>query len=149
MFFTILVRTEMLPFEGCVLSPSEEHRVFMKKPGGKATEFPLSADVRSGPEDGQHVLLLDHLHEGGQVEERRELGRAISKIELVGTRLVEVPRHIHINSVESSRLCFRDDKQYLFLDFVFSFDQTVPCIALALFSNTVGEPWTEDSHLFR
>ena len=147
MFFTILVRTEMLPFEGCVLSPSEEHRVFMKKPGGKATEFPLSADVRSGPEDGQHVLLLDHLHEGGQVEERRELGRASSKIELVGTRLVEVPRHIHINSVESSRLCFRDDKQYLVLDF--SFDQTVPCIALALFSNTVGEPWTEDSHLFR
>ena len=78
--------------------------MFVKQPGGKATEFPFSADVRSGPEDGQHVLLLDHLHEGGQVEERRELGRTISKIELVGTRLVEVPRHIHINSVESSRL---------------------------------------------
>ena len=31
-------------------SPSEEHGVFVKKPGGKSTEFPLSADVRSGPE---------------------------------------------------------------------------------------------------
>ena len=32
-------------------SPSEEHGVFVKKPGGQATKFPLSADVRSGPED--------------------------------------------------------------------------------------------------
>ena len=50
-------------------SPAEEHGVFVKQPGGKATKLPFSADVRSGPEDCQHVLLLDHLDEGGQIEE--------------------------------------------------------------------------------
>merc|ERR1711936_1193411 len=52
-----------------LIGTSEEHGVFVKQPGGKATEFPFSADIRSGPEDCQHVLLLDHLNEGGQVEE--------------------------------------------------------------------------------
>ena len=78
--------------------------MFVKQPGGKTTEFPLSADVRSGPEDGQHVLLLDHLDEGGQVEEGGELGGSISKVKLVDARFVEVPRHIQINSVETGCL---------------------------------------------
>ena len=56
------------------------------------------------PEDGQHVFLLDHLDEGSQVEEGGELGSAVAKVKLVGARLMEVPRDIHINGVETSSL---------------------------------------------
>ena len=56
------------------------------------------------PEDGQHVFLLDHLDEGGQVKEGGELGSAVAKVKLIGARLVEVPRDIHINSVKTSSL---------------------------------------------
>ena len=113
--------------------------MFVKQPGGKATEFPFSADIRSGPEDCQHVLLLDHLDEGGQVKEGRELGGAISKVKLVGARLVEVPRDIHINSVETSSLPWCGFIFGVFLGPYFQSNQTplgplifnkaLPCIA--------------------
>ena len=66
--------------------------------------FTLLRKVDDAPEDGQHVLLRDHLDKGGQVEERRELGGAASKIELIGTRLVEVPRNVDVNCVQACSL---------------------------------------------
>ena len=92
------------------------------------------------PEDGQHVLLLDHLDEGGQVEEGGELGSAVAKVKLVGARLMEVPRDIHINGVETSSLpwcgfifvgvflgpCFQSYQTPLG---PFIFNKALPCIA--------------------
>ena len=66
--------------------------------------IPPLCKVDDVPEDGQHVLLRDHLDEGGQVEERRELGGAASKVELIGTRLVEVPRNVDVNCVQACSL---------------------------------------------
>ena len=40
---------------------AEEHGVFVQEPAGQAPELPLAADVGTGPEDGEHVLLADHL----------------------------------------------------------------------------------------
>ena len=40
---------------------AEEHGVFVQEPAGQAPELPLAADVGTGPEDGEHVLLLNHL----------------------------------------------------------------------------------------
>ena len=100
--------------------------------------FTLLCKVDDVPEDGQHVLLRDHLDKGGQVEERRELGGAASKIELIGTRLVEVPRNVDVNCVQACSLVKIVGIIYksLFLSYVY-----VPCIVLVLFSNTVDEPW--------
>ena len=76
--------------------------------------FTLLRKVDDVPEDGQHVLLRDHLDEGGQVEERRELGGAASKVELIGTRLVEVPWNVNVNCVQASSLVKMVGVKYLF-----------------------------------
>ena len=96
--------TDVRPWPGdiffvslCLLYPQ------MYRPGLKVISLHLRK-VDDVPEDGQHVLLRDHLDKGGQVEERRELGGATSKIELIGTRLVEVPRNVDVNCVQACSL---------------------------------------------
>ena len=76
----------------------------MYGPGLKIISIPPLCQVDDVPEDGQHVLLRDHLDKGGQVEEGRELGGAASKIELIGTRLVEVPWNVDVNCVQACSL---------------------------------------------
>ena len=103
--------------------------------------FALLRKVDDVPEDGQHVLLRDHLDKGGQVEERRELGGAASKIELIGTRLVEVPWNVDVNCVQACSLVDIVGIIYNFLKSLFLSYVYVPCIVSVLFSNTVDEPW--------
>ena len=37
--------------------------MIVQEPGGQTSKLPLPADVGPRPEDGQHVLLSDHLDE--------------------------------------------------------------------------------------
>ena len=39
----------------------EEHGMITEEPAGETSELPLATDVGTGPEDGEHVLLLNHL----------------------------------------------------------------------------------------
>ena len=102
--------------------------------------FTLLCKVDVVPEDGQHVLLRDHLDKGGQVEERRELGGAASKVELIGTRLVEVPWNVYVNCVQACSLVKMLVLNIYSHPYFLSYDY-VPCIVSVLFSNTVDEPW--------
>ena len=115
----------------------------MYRPGLKIISRHLRK-VDDVPEDGQHVLLRDHLDKGGQVEERRELGGAAPKIELIGTRLVEVPRNVDVNCVQACSLVDIVGIIYKFVKFLFLSYVYIPCIVSVLFSNTVDEPWIID-----
>ena len=39
----------------------EEHGMITEEPAGETSELPLATYVGTGPEDGEHVLLLNHL----------------------------------------------------------------------------------------
>ena len=72
----------------------------IEQPGRQPAPIPLGANVGPGPEnDEQSMLLCD-------VEESEEVFVAI-EVELAGCGLVQVPRHVDVDRVESHRARLR------------------------------------------
>ena len=68
-----------------------------EQPGGQAAPLPLRADERRRADDDPQAELCRLVEEAGEVADALE-------VELAGTRLVEVPRHVGLDGVEAHRL---------------------------------------------
>ena len=56
-----LLQVDLSPLFIRLVGAPEEHGMVVQEPAGETSELPLATDVGTGPEDGEHVLLLNHL----------------------------------------------------------------------------------------